>query len=108
MSGLRQPITTSFIAIDPYPHHVVAAVRLISKGIIRRYQQGNIKHETYLHLSAVLLKSLEHLPQTSKMVSTARESLEASLHSVEASYGDESNSNSSRNSSNTEGNAPQP
>ncbi|TVY25550.1 Isoflavone reductase-like protein [Lachnellula hyalina] len=74
-----QPITTSFIAIDPYPHHVVASVRLMKKAISRKYRQGNIKLEAYSHLSSTLLEALEQLPQSSKMAQCAREKLQASF-----------------------------
>jgi hypothetical protein len=74
-----QPITTSFVAIDPYPHHVVASVRLMKKAISRKYRQGNIKHEAYSYLSSILLKALEQLPQSSKMVQSAWENLQESL-----------------------------
>ncbi|TVY46154.1 hypothetical protein LOCC1_G003434 [Lachnellula occidentalis] len=74
-----EPITTSFVAIDPYPHHVVASVRLMWKAISRRYRQGNIKLEAYSYLSSTLVEALEQLPPSSKMVQSAREKLQASL-----------------------------
>ncbi|TVY90253.1 hypothetical protein LAWI1_G005070, partial [Lachnellula willkommii] len=74
-----QLITTSFIAIDPYPHHVVTSVRLMKKAITRRYRQGSIKLEAYSYLSSTLLEALEQLPQSSKMVQSAREKLQESL-----------------------------
>ncbi|KAH6663216.1 hypothetical protein B0J14DRAFT_553190 [Halenospora varia] len=72
-------ITTSFVAIDPYPDHVVVLVRLIKKAISRKYRQGNIKHEAYSYLSSTLLKALEQLPQSSKMVQSVQENLQESL-----------------------------
>ncbi|CZR59983.1 uncharacterized protein PAC_09878 [Phialocephala subalpina] len=74
-----QPITTSFVAIDPFPQYVVASVRLMKKTISRKYRQGNIKHEAYVHLSSTLLKALEQLPRSSKMVQSAWENLQESL-----------------------------
>jgi hypothetical protein len=74
-----QPITISFVAIDPYPQHVVASVRLMKQAISRKYRQGNIKQEAYSHLSSTLLKALEQLPQSSKMVQSARASLQESF-----------------------------
>lgn len=76
---VRQPTTTSFIAIDPYPQHVIASVRLIKKAISRKYRQSNIKHEVYSFLSATLLQVLEQLPQSSKIVQSARKNLQESL-----------------------------
>ncbi|TVY13995.1 hypothetical protein LARI1_G009123, partial [Lachnellula arida] len=69
-----QLITTSFIAIHPYPHHVVTSVRLMKKAITRKYRQGSIKLEAYSYLSSTLLEALEQLPQSSKMVQSARRS----------------------------------
>lgn len=74
-----QSITTSFVSIDPYPHYVLASVRLVKKAISRKYRQGNIKREAYSYLSSTLLKALEQLPQSSKMVRSARENLQESL-----------------------------
>jgi hypothetical protein len=51
-----QPLTISFVAIDPYPHHVIALVRLMEKAILRKYLQGNIKQEAYLYLLTTLRK----------------------------------------------------
>jgi hypothetical protein len=79
-----QTTTTSFVAIDPYPHHVAASVRLLNKAISRKYRQGSIKHETYAHLSSTLLKALKQLPQTSKIVRCARKDLERSLYELDA------------------------
>ena len=77
-------VTTSLVAIDPYPHHVVASVRLLNKAISRKYRQGAIKHETYTHLSSTLLKALLQLPQSSKTIRSARDDLQRSLSEVEA------------------------
>jgi hypothetical protein len=82
-----QPTSTSFVAIDPYPQHVVALVRLMKKDISRKFQQGNIKHEVYYYLSSTLLKALEQLPQSSRMVQSALEDLQESLQSDAVSVG---------------------
>lgn len=82
----RRPITTtSFVAMDPYPHHVVACIQLMNRFISRKYRQGNIKYEAYAHLSSTLLKALEQLPQGSKSVRSAHESLYRSLHELTVS-----------------------
>ena len=83
-SPARRAIITSFVAIDPYPHHVVASVRLINKTISRKYRHGDMKYEVYSYLSSILLKALKQLPQGSKTVQAARENLQASLDSLDA------------------------
>ncbi|KAI9730322.1 MAG: hypothetical protein M1818_008225 [Claussenomyces sp. TS43310] len=65
------PITTSFVAIDPYPQYVLASVRLMQKAISRKFRQGNIQDEAYSYLSSTLLKAIEQLPQNSRMVYSA-------------------------------------
>jgi hypothetical protein len=76
----RSPtITASFIAIDPYPHHVVAGAQLMDKVVSREYSQGKIKLEAYRYLNRTLLECLEQLPQTSKSVQAARQHLHASI-----------------------------
>lgn len=72
----EKTITASFIAIDPYPQYVVESVLLMSKVADQPYWQGKIKHETYIHLSSILRNALEQLPQSSKSVQAARESLQ--------------------------------
>lgn len=74
-----QAITASFIAIDPYPHHVVAAAQLMHKVVSREYSQGKIKLEAYKYLNGTLLECLEQLPQTSKSVQAARHYLQTSI-----------------------------
>ena len=79
-----QPVTVSLVAIDPYPHHVVAAVRLMNKTFLRQYYDGTIKREAYLHLSSTLLKALDQLPQNTKAVYSAKENLRRSLCEFDA------------------------
>ncbi len=85
---LREPITASFVAIDPYPDRVVGSVMLMSKVINREYRQGKIKHGTYSHLSSTLSKVLGDLPQSSKIVQSARDNLQRSHHNVDAVFND--------------------
>ncbi len=74
-----QTITASFIAIDPYPHHLVAAAQLMNKVVSREYSQGKIKMEAYKYLNGTLLECLKQLPQTSKSVQAARQHLNLSM-----------------------------
>lgn len=75
----RGPITRSFIAVDPYPHHTVASARLLNKAISRDFHQGKIQHDEYASLSSILLMVLEQLPQSSKSVYAARQHLQQSV-----------------------------
>ncbi|KAI2602810.1 hypothetical protein GGR54DRAFT_469117 [Hypoxylon sp. NC1633] len=75
-----ESITASLIAIDPYPNHVVDSVLLMNKVIDRKYHHGEIKQEARSYLSSILLKALGQLPQHSKFVQAAQESLQVSLH----------------------------
>ncbi|KEF56646.1 uncharacterized protein A1O9_06835 [Exophiala aquamarina CBS 119918] len=77
-------ITASFVAVDPYPHHVVASVRLMNKVVCREYQQGKIKYEAYSYLSSTLLKALEQLPQSSKSVQAARQYLHLAFRDLDS------------------------
>ncbi|KAJ5160365.1 uncharacterized protein N7482_007369 [Penicillium canariense] len=56
------------VAIDPYPHHVLAGVQLLWKGIERDYDDGQMDQTTCENLQSILLQTLELLPQTSKSV----------------------------------------
>ncbi|KIW88387.1 uncharacterized protein Z519_10956 [Cladophialophora bantiana CBS 173.52] len=82
-SKLDQTTTASFIALDPYPHHVVAAAQLMGKVVSRQYRQGKVKLEAYKYLNGTLLKCLAELPQTSKSVQAARQNLQNALTGLE-------------------------
>lgn len=62
------------LAFDPYPHHVVACVRLISKAIERDLQAGKISQTAYRSVHGTLGEVLDHLPGTSKSVQAAKNS----------------------------------
>ncbi|RDW80263.1 hypothetical protein BP6252_04901 [Coleophoma cylindrospora] len=83
-----KPITVSLVAIDPYPNHVVASIRLMAKVINRKYQAGKIKPEAYSYLSSTLVKALEQLPQSSKIVQSACENWPEPVPFDAASAGD--------------------
>jgi hypothetical protein len=72
-------VKVPLIAIDPYPHHVVAAVQFLWKGTERDYDTGNLDQGTFEHLQSILLQTLELLPQTSKSVRNAKEQADQSL-----------------------------
>lgn len=76
-------ISACFVALDPYPHHMVAGIRLMDKAVGREYREGKIKPEAYRYLKSTLLRALENLPQTSKSVQAAREYLRSSFLELE-------------------------
>lgn len=73
-------VTVPLIAIDPYPHHVVAAVQLLWKAVERDNGAGKLDLSAFENLQSILLRTLELLPQSSKSVRHARE--QAQLSSV--------------------------
>ncbi|KAI1477103.1 hypothetical protein K445DRAFT_314360 [Daldinia sp. EC12] len=73
-------IVVSLIALDPYPSYVVNTVLLINKAISREYRQGKIKHETYSYLLDILLKVIDQLPQSSKTIQAAKQTVKQTLH----------------------------
>ncbi|EXJ83352.1 hypothetical protein A1O1_06973 [Capronia coronata CBS 617.96] len=92
MSGEETPavLSASFVAVDPYPHHMVAAVQLMNKAVGREYKQGRITFETYKSLKQILLRTLEELPQTSKSVEATRRELGASVAELDRLLDDKS------------------
>lgn len=78
-SGQGSPICVPLVAIDPYPHHVVAGVQLLWKGLERDYEERHVDRESCLQLQSVLLRTLELLPQTSKSVQKATEQAQLAL-----------------------------
>lgn len=61
------------IAIDPYPHHVLAGVQLLWKMVEKQYEDRKMDRDTCEDLQSVLLQTLALLPQTSKSVRKATE-----------------------------------
>ncbi|KAI0382252.1 hypothetical protein F5Y04DRAFT_51517 [Hypomontagnella monticulosa] len=78
----QEPITVSLVAIDPHPDHVVDLVLLVSKVISRKYRQGSINQNIYSHLSIILLKTIEQLPQSSKTVRSAHNTTQRLYSSI--------------------------
>lgn len=73
IGGMQSTSTTvPLVAIDPYPHHVVAAVKLMQQAIDRDFAVGKIGTDAYSNLLSTLNRTLEQLPQCSKSVQTAR------------------------------------
>jgi hypothetical protein len=71
-------ITVPLVAIDPYPHHVVAAVNLMHQAIKRDFSAGKLGSDAYKNLMGTLVQTLDHLPKCSKSVQAARADLDAS------------------------------
>lgn len=65
-------ITVPIIAIDPYAHHAVAAVRLMQQAIDRDSAARKITADAYGNLFSTLTQALQHLPASSKSVQAAR------------------------------------
>jgi hypothetical protein len=63
-------ISVSLVAVDPYPHHVVAAVKLMQHAIRRDLAAEKISSDAYSHLRSTLKQTLSQLPQISKSVQT--------------------------------------
>lgn len=72
IGGMQSTTTVPLVAIDPYPHHVVAAVKLMQQAIDRDFAVGKIGTDAYSNLLSTLNRTLEQLPQCSKSVQTAR------------------------------------
>lgn len=78
-SGTTRSITFTvpLLAIDPYPHHIVASVQLMRKAIDRDYRSKKITQDLYDSLNSTLESALKHLPQSSKSIQAARQKFSA-------------------------------
>ena len=65
-------VTALFVSVDPYAHHVVAAVKLIHRAINRDLNSGKLSMIAYQDLLSTLTETLGHLPQGSKSIQIAR------------------------------------
>lgn len=77
--GRDAAVSVPLVAIDPYPHHVVAGVQLLWKGIERDLNDGLLDRPSSHQLQTILLRTLELLPQTSKSVQKATEQAQLAL-----------------------------
>lgn len=80
---LSPSVSVSLIAIDPYAHHAVAAVKLMQQAIDRDFAAAKITADAYHSLRSTLVQTLEQLPQGSESVRIARAELgraEVPLH----------------------------
>ncbi|KAJ9606409.1 hypothetical protein H2200_009370 [Cladophialophora chaetospira] len=73
-------ITVPLVAIDPYPHHVVAAVKLMQNAIDRDFAAEKISADAYSNLRSTLKQTLSQLPQVSKSVRTTVAEFEGPDH----------------------------
>ena len=64
--------TVPIVAIDPYAHHVVAAVKLVQQALDRDFASAKITADAYDDLVSTLTQALQHLPSSSKSVQIAR------------------------------------
>ncbi|KAF2214147.1 hypothetical protein CERZMDRAFT_111061 [Cercospora zeae-maydis SCOH1-5] len=77
-AGLAQPaprverVTVSLLAVEAYPHHMVAAVQLMFRAIRRDLGAEKIGPHTYVNLASILQRVLRLLPDSSKSVQAAR------------------------------------
>ncbi|KAJ4505601.1 hypothetical protein HRR83_008600 [Exophiala dermatitidis] len=72
-------LSASLVAINPYPHSLVAAIQLVDKAVSRDYMQGKVGLEAYRRLKTTLLRALEQSPQMSMSVEAARREMVKSL-----------------------------
>ncbi|KAJ5675152.1 uncharacterized protein N7477_005086 [Penicillium maclennaniae] len=71
----------ALVAVDPYPHHVVASVQLLWKRLVQDFNDGKVDQAAYGDMQSTLLQILELLPQTSKSVRKATEQARMALAS---------------------------
>ncbi|KAL1960135.1 hypothetical protein VTO42DRAFT_307 [Malbranchea cinnamomea] len=70
----ERTVTVPLITIDPYQHHIVAAVQLVQRAVDRDLALGKISEAAHASLRSVLVKTLAQLPQSSKSVKAATDS----------------------------------
>ncbi|KAK2789232.1 hypothetical protein FQN52_006324 [Onygenales sp. PD_12] len=71
MGSTETSVTVPLISLDPYQHHIVAAVQLVQKAVDRDLAFRKITDTAHASLRLVLEKTLVHLPQSSKSVKAA-------------------------------------
>ncbi|CAG9990248.1 unnamed protein product [Clonostachys byssicola] len=69
----------SLIAIDPYPHYILASVRLLDIAISHKRLRGDLSESAYANLRATLNSALQQLPQSSMEVSLAKKNFHQSI-----------------------------
>jgi hypothetical protein len=68
-------ITVPLLVIDPYPHHVLAAVELMRRAMDRDVAAGNVTVDAHGNILSILHRVIQLLPESSKSVQAARAEL---------------------------------
>lgn len=77
--GSKTSISVPLVAIDPYPHHVVAAVRLLQQTIDKDFVEGKICADAYRNLSSTLTETAQCLPASSQAVQVVKAEISAQM-----------------------------
>jgi hypothetical protein len=71
-SSEKERITVPLLVIDPYPHHVLAAVELMRRAIDRDVTAGALTVASHENISSILDRVIQQLPECSKSVQAAK------------------------------------
>ncbi|KAH6021895.1 hypothetical protein HBI83_096500 [Parastagonospora nodorum] len=69
--GSRSDITSTLVAINPYPQYVVDMVLIMRKRLARNQNQSESIQDTFPHEMSILSRSLHQLPQSARSVQEA-------------------------------------
>ncbi|SMR49285.1 unnamed protein product [Zymoseptoria tritici ST99CH_1E4] len=65
-------LTVPLLVIDPYPHHVLAAVELMRRAIDRDVAAGTLTADSHRSILSTLHRAVQSLPESSKSVQAAK------------------------------------
>jgi hypothetical protein len=75
-SGQRK---VTLLNIDPYPHHVVASLQLVTDTLLSYVHEGGITNDAFQELGSRILHALDELPQYSASLQSAKTEIQRKL-----------------------------
>lgn len=72
-----EPMDIAFVGLYGFPHHLVTLTQLLCGIIVQRRQKAALSERVFAHLSLILVTVLEKLPDSLKVVRSARRDLQA-------------------------------
>jgi hypothetical protein len=69
----------TLLNIDPYPHHVVVSLQLVTDTLLSYIHEGGITNDAFQELGSRILHALDELPQYSKSLQSAKTEIRRKL-----------------------------
>lgn len=77
-----EPMDIALVGLYVLPHHLVTLIQLLCRSILQRRQKAALSQGVFTHLSSILVAALAKLPDSSKVVRSARRDLQVVIEGI--------------------------